>query len=65
MPSQNPNTPCNVANTRTVMDGWTDGPTDRKIIALAHPYQVGKSCSKLSEILPSALGGNRVQTDRQ
>ena len=36
-------------------------------VALAHPYQVGKSCGKFAYILPSGLGENIVmdgQTDR-
>ena len=42
----------------TQMDGWMDG---QKInVALAHPYHVKKSCSKLHKIPPSSLGGDRV-----
>ena len=40
---------------------WADdGLTDRKNVALAHPYCEGKSCSKFVQIPPTDLGGNRV-----
>ena len=34
-----------------LMDGWTND------VAFAHPYHVGKSCSKFGEVRPSGLEG--------
>ena len=51
-PSQIPTLCANVINSVTVE--WTDG------LALAHTYHERKSCSKLSEVLPSGLRGDSV-----
>ena len=55
MPSQNPMLGANVAI--SISDGWKTN------VAFAHPYHVGKSCSKFCLILSSGLGGDSV-TDR-
>ena len=48
------------------MDGWTDNPINglKNNVALAHLYQVGKSCVMFGKILPVGLGGDRVTNRR-